>query len=85
MFENLARLQATGGNFRLLTSPDVLHCLRLQQDCRQQAKIEVIEATSYFVICNKIAGNGGKFKSLRPPVLLRVVKIEQNSRQGGSI
>ena len=41
MFQNTMR-----GTFKLSTPPDILHCLRLQQDCRQRRQISIIEATN---------------------------------------
>ena len=46
IFQNTTRLQAMRGTFKLLTPPDILHCLRLQQDCRQRRQISIIEATN---------------------------------------
>ena len=45
-FQATTRLQAMRGTFKLLTPPDILHCLRLQQDCRQRRQISIIEATN---------------------------------------
>ena len=57
MCENTTKLQATGENWSYWSHhvwkykipgkrPVSLHCLRLQEDCRQRGKIEVIEATT---------------------------------------
>ena len=67
-----------GGTFRLLTPPDILHCLRLQQDCRQQGKISSIEATNELAM---FEGNRGKFQLLKPTVSLPCIKIQQDCRQ----
>ena len=78
MFENIARLQAMGGNFKLLTPPDILHCLRLQQDCRQQGKIYAIEAANelaMFENTGRLQATGGKFKLLKTPVILPCINM----------
>ena len=63
MCENTTKLQATGENWSYWSHhvwkynkipgkrPVSLHCLRLQEDCRQRGKIWVIEATNHCAMC----------------------------------
>ena len=55
--------------------PVSLHCLRLQEDCRQRGKIEVIEATTCenttrFQATTRLQAMGGTFRLLTPPNIL---------------
>ena len=83
MFQNTTRLQAMRGTFKLLTPPDILHCLRLQQDCRQRRQISIIEATNELAMSEiqQDCRQEGKFKWLKPPMIWRCAKIQQDSRQ----
>ena len=82
-FQATTRLQAMGETFRLLTPPDILHCLRPQQDCRQQGKISIIEATNELAMFEnrtRLQATGGNINYWSHQISGHV-RVPQDSRQ----